>query len=155
MLSSLLAVSVPCAADETKQSKISADTAATSVEILGPSNAFLGLPLSRAYSSPLSAGPIFTSHFYDIQGPVPDLWAAPKSRTPGHTGPPASNVEVVLKGPLTEPADEGAPLRGKIWARGPAVLDPKGGWVELPDEASVATNGTFVVHPSEANAAKA
>lgn len=95
------------------------------------SHLLLGMPVSRLQDSPLSSGPILVSHFYDLQTPsIPDPQASPafSSSERSHTGPPAVNVEVVLKGDKVE-TEGGEPLEGQLWARGPSLLrrlDEKG-----------------------------
>jgi long-chain acyl-CoA synthetase len=88
------------------------------------SHLLLGMPVSRLQPSALSTGPIFVSHFYDLQTPsIPD----PKvpldftTRDRSHTGPPAVNVEVVLRGNKVE-SETSDPLEGELWARGPSIL---------------------------------
>lgn len=88
------------------------------------SHLLLGMPVSRLQDSPLSTGPIFVSHFHDLQTPsIPDPQASLdfSSSERSHTGPPAVNVEVVLKGENVESQD-GKPLEGHLWARGPSLL---------------------------------
>jgi len=88
------------------------------------SHLLLGMPISRLQQSALSTGPVFVSHFYDLQTPsIPDPMA-PLDFTSGersHTGPPAVNVEVVLKGGKVD-NETGEPLEGELWARGPCIL---------------------------------
>lgn len=92
------------------------------------SHILLGVFSSRLHSSPLSAGPIFASHLYDLQIPaIPDL-SVPldfRSGARAHTGPPAVNVEVLLKGAKME-TDGGEPIEGSLWARGPGMLEQLG-----------------------------
>ncbi|KAL1408830.1 hypothetical protein Q8F55_005644 [Vanrija albida] len=118
------------------------------------SAALLSLPISRVASSPLSTGPLFASHFYDLQSTqVPDVLKRVRGDDgPGHTGAPASNVEVLLKGAGTNTKETGdaSPYAGRLWVRGPPVLERLGessddGWVDVGVDAAVATNGTFVV----------
>jgi long-chain acyl-CoA synthetase len=88
------------------------------------SHVLLGMPVSRLQASPLSTGPIFVSHFYDLQTPtIPDPQASIDltSGERSHTGPPAVNVEVVLKGEKVETEGK-EPLEGRLWARGPSLL---------------------------------
>lgn len=113
------------------------------------SHAVLSLPLSRLTTSPYSSGPLFASHFYDLQSPVvPDVFApATTGGQKAHTGPPASNVEVVLRG-IVEPMVEEGEVAGRVWARGPTVLERAGqneGWSDTGFGAAVAPNGTFVL----------
>jgi long-chain acyl-CoA synthetase len=92
------------------------------------SHLLLGMPVSRLQPSTLSTGPIFVSHFYDLQTPSLPNPLAPLDFTSGersHTGPPAVNVEVVLKGSKVE-NETGAPLEGELWARGPSILQSLG-----------------------------
>ncbi|GMK53536.1 hypothetical protein CspeluHIS016_0101220 [Cutaneotrichosporon spelunceum] len=111
------------------------------------SHAVLSLPLTRLTVSPVSAGPLFASHFYDLQSPVvPDVYK-PTGGNKAHTGPPASNVEVVLRG-VHEPLAEEGEVAGRVWVRGPAVLERQGaveGWTDAGISAAVSPNGTFVV----------
>jgi hypothetical protein len=90
---------------------------------LSQSHLLLSLPLTRLTRSPYSTSPLFISHFYDLQYPLvaSDLSAA---TSPVHSGPPSTNVEVILRGDDVEGAFEGAKatVRGKVWARGPGVL---------------------------------
>ncbi|KAK4686758.1 hypothetical protein P7C73_g3360, partial [Tremellales sp. Uapishka_1] len=113
-----------------------------SMSLLSLSHLLLSLPVTRLFPSPYSASPIFVSHFYDLQSPLEDV----KS----HTGPPATNTEVLLKGPGTEKGQE---IEGRIWIRGPGVLERvppvEGGvvegWTDVEVDAKVQTNGTFIV----------
>lgn len=118
------------------------------------SHALLSLPLTRLHTSSLSTGPVFVSHFYDLQGPPVDILKRSVETEPAHSGPPAANVEVVLKGPKTEypekAENEAKPFEGRVWIRGPTVVEQAGviasnGWIETKDEAAVYTNGCFVV----------
>nr|XP_031862082.1 uncharacterized protein CI109_002495 [Kwoniella shandongensis]KAA5529154.1 hypothetical protein CI109_002495 [Kwoniella shandongensis] len=125
---------------------------------LGASHLLLSLPLTRLHPSVFSTGPVFCTHFYDLQSPgvshilkEVDLW---KSADKVHSGPPASNVEVRLKGEKVDEAfdAEGTAISGRIWIRGPGILeriDGKGedqeGWVDIGEHAKVQTNGTFIV----------
>ncbi len=112
------------------------------------SHAVLSLPLTRLTASPYSAGPVFASHFYDLQSPVvPDVFTPAAGGRKAHTGPPASNVEVLLRG-VDEPMPEEGEVAGRVWLRGPGVLDRPGavdGWSDAGISAAVAANGTFVV----------
>ncbi|KAL7423590.1 hypothetical protein Q5752_001170 [Cryptotrichosporon argae] len=130
-------------------------------EALARSHVLLSLPLTRLHPSAFSAGPVFVSHFNDVQSPVvPDLFrrvaaaAAPSDEKTAlaaraarvHCGPPASNIEVVLRAPSAGDAHH----RGRIWVRGPTVglragADEGDGWVDIGEDAEVQTNGTFVV----------
>ena len=86
------------------------------------------MPVSRLHPSSLSTGPIFVSHFYDLQTPSIPNPLAPLDFTSGersHTGPPAVNVEVVLKGSRVE-NETGDPLEGELWARGPSICQSLG-----------------------------
>ena len=96
-------------------------------ESLGLSHLLLSLPLTRLHSSPFSTGPVFVTHFYDLQSPVPDL-TLKFSSNKAHCGPPASNVEVLLKGSDVEgTGEEHGVLKGRVWIRGPSVLEHVGG----------------------------
>ncbi|WVW81314.1 hypothetical protein I302_103305 [Kwoniella bestiolae CBS 10118] len=137
-------------------------------DALGASHLLLSLPLTRLHPSPYSTGPVFVTHFYDLQSPgvghilkEVDMW---ESKTPSgkpeivHSGPPASNVEVILKGDEVEKGfkeDGDEPIDGKIWIRGPSVLErvdgargDENGWVDIGEYAKVQTNGTFIVDHS-------
>ncbi|WVR03122.1 hypothetical protein IAU60_000112 [Kwoniella sp. DSM 27419] len=125
---------------------------------LGASHLLLSLPLTRLHAAPYSTGPIFVTHFYDLQSPgvshilkEVDLW---KAADRVHSGPPASNVEVLLKGEGVDSAHDaqGRWIEGRVWIRGPSVLDVvsgrahgEDGWVETSDHAKVQPNGTFIV----------
>ncbi|WVQ82846.1 hypothetical protein IAT38_004981 [Cryptococcus sp. DSM 104549] len=132
---------------------------------LGASHLLLSLPLTRLHPSIYSTGPIFVTHFYDLQAPgvshilkEVDLW---KSADKVHSGPPASNVEVLLKGEHVdagheekgdEKSGEGKVIQGRVWVRGPSVLERvdgggviQEGWVDIEEGAKVQTNGTFIV----------
>ena len=94
------------------------------------SHILLSMPFTRLHSSPYSTGPIFVSHFYDLQTPfIPNLSGPVQYYSTGgdkaHTGPPATNVEVMLKGDKVAPAadDEGRALEGEVWVRGPSILE--------------------------------
>ncbi|WRT63250.1 uncharacterized protein IL334_000153 [Kwoniella shivajii] len=141
---------------------------------LGASHLLLSLPLTRLHSSPYSTGPVFVTHFYDLQSPgvshilkEVDLWEPKTSNENGkekldkvHSGPPASNIEVLLKGDKVDEAhdEEGRHIEGRVWIRGPGVLervDGSGqvieGWVDIGEHARVQTNGTFIIdHPASA-----
>lgn len=113
------------------------------------SHAVLALPLTRITISPYAAGPVFASHFYDLQSPVvPDVFApSPKTGVKAHTGAPGNNVEIVLRG-ISEPMAEEGEVAGHVWVRGPSVLDRQGskeGWSDAAFSAVVAPNGTFTV----------
>ncbi|BEJ13701.1 hypothetical protein CspHIS471_0308750 [Cutaneotrichosporon sp. HIS471] len=113
------------------------------------SHAVLSLPLTRLTISPYCAGPLFASHFYDLQSPVvPDVFAPVGGKAQkAHTGPPASNIEVLLRG-VDEPLPEEGEVTGRVWVRGPSVLARPGtveGWSDAGISTTVAGNGTFVV----------
>lgn len=111
------------------------------------SHLLLSMPITRLRDHPLSAGPIFNSHFYDLQVPShPVLSAVVPSHqgSPSHSGPPAANIEVKLAGPgvetssdaLTASGDDKAVrkdniLKGTVWVRGPAVLERVDGGGEI------------------------
>ncbi|ORX35025.1 hypothetical protein BD324DRAFT_609750 [Kockovaella imperatae] len=121
----------------------------------------LSLPISRVYATHLSTGPIFASHFYDVQSNGVHHTALLKPDKPSgvsedkekcHTGPPAANIEVLLKGPnsYVVEGDEGGKIRGSLWVRGPTILERVGGrivegWTNVEAQAEVQTNGTFLV----------
>ncbi|WVQ64344.1 uncharacterized protein L199_002506 [Kwoniella botswanensis] len=141
-------------------------------DALGASHLLLSLPLTRLHPSPYSTGPVFVTHFYDLQSPGVahilkgvDMWENKTStgeKEIVHSGPPASNVEVVLKGDRVDEGhkEEGGnePIKGRIWIRGPSVLDrvdreeererENDGWVDIGEYAKVQTNGTFIVDHS-------
>lgn len=134
------------------------------------SHILLGMPISRLHPSQFSTGPVLVSHFYDLQTPsIPDPRARLDFSSPerAHTGPPAVNVEVVLKGGKVH-TEGGEPLEGRLWARGPSILrssEYKGSngcaqilftaenvadisrWIDLGQVARVQTNGTFIIPP--------
>jgi long-chain acyl-CoA synthetase len=134
------------------------------------SHILLGMPISRLYPSHLSTGPVLVSHFYDLQTPsIPDPRTRLDFSSPerAHTGPPAVNVEVVLKGDKVH-TEGGEPLEGQLWARGPSILKSSENmgsdgcvrnsygaenvtdidrWVDLDQVARVQTNGTFIIPP--------
>jgi long-chain acyl-CoA synthetase len=84
------------------------------------------------YPSEYSAGPILSSHFYDVQSSASDLLDPPtEDGATAHAGAPVINVEVVVrdvdsqestKRPVEGSWDgsEGA-IQGSLWARGPAM----------------------------------
>lgn len=117
--------------------------------LLTPANALLGLPLVRVSSAQWAAGPLTATHYYDLQSPGGDI-ALPRPGGPvAASGPPANNVEILLKG-VAEPWPEQGKVAGHVWARGPSVLDILGvtdstGWVDTGLEGGVLPNGTFVI----------
>lgn len=92
------------------------------------SHVLLGVPTSRLHSSSRSAGPIFASHFYDLQISAVPNYLTPlafdsESENRAHTGPPAVNIEVKLVGQKVDSEVEGGePLEGRLWASGPGLL---------------------------------
>jgi long-chain acyl-CoA synthetase len=102
---------------------------APSDSVIAWSNALLSIPTARMHSSDLSAGPVLSTHFYDIQS-SPKYISTPPTESGGgsHTGAPVVNVEVVLKGVEealeSEKGKQGEgssePIKGRLWARGPA-----------------------------------
>jgi hypothetical protein len=65
------------------------------------------MPFTRLTTSKLSTGPIFVSHFNDLQvGGLKDQKM--------HTGAPGSNAEVLLKGDEVEVVETGGDPRGKV-----------------------------------------
>ncbi|WVQ72284.1 hypothetical protein IAR50_001834 [Cryptococcus sp. DSM 104548] len=128
---------------------------------LGASHLLLSLPITRLHPSIYSAGPVFASHFYDLQSPGVnhilkdvDLWESPSSGDKSHSGPPSSNLEVLLKGEGIDEAhdEQGRCLEGRVYLRGPTVLERvdggakiEEGWVDIGEHAKVQTNGTFIV----------
>jgi long-chain acyl-CoA synthetase len=133
-------------------------------DILGMSHVLLGLPLIRLHPSFYSTGPVFVSHYYDVQSQTDwaNLWHSTWSKLEdeveriegkgadtteekkrAHVGPPASNVEVVLRGvgqgwDAQDGAGAGAgagtktkggkdaPIKGEVWVRGPGVVSRLG-----------------------------
>ncbi|UOH79436.1 hypothetical protein LQV05_000441 [Cryptococcus neoformans] len=132
---------------------------APSPTALGASHLLLSLPLTRLHPSLYSSGPVFVSHFYDLQSPGVnhvlkqiDMW---ESAEKAHSGPPASNVEVILKGEgVDEAHDKGGKwIEGRVFIRGPSILERvdgggrvHDGWVDTGEHAKVLTNGTFIVN---------
>ncbi|WWC67281.1 uncharacterized protein I206_101189 [Kwoniella pini CBS 10737] len=139
-------------------------------DALASSHLLLSLPLTRLHPSPFSTGPVFVTHFYDLQSPgvghvlkEVDMWDGASVHHSGgsekvHSGPPASNIEILLKGDKVNEVyeeEEGRPIHGSIFIRGPSVLervDDKGrdvdGWVNIGENAKVQTNGTFIIDHS-------
>jgi len=71
----------------------------------------LSMSFTRLTTSKLSTGPIFVSHFNDLQvGGLKDQRM--------HTGAPGSNVEVLLKGDGVEAVETGGDPQGKVRALG-------------------------------------
>jgi long-chain acyl-CoA synthetase len=93
------------------------------------SHLLLGVPTSRLHPSARSAGPIFASHFYDLQIPAVPNYLAPltfesDAAERAHTGPPAVNIEVKLVGKKVDSEIQGGePLEGQLWAGGPGLLE--------------------------------
>ncbi|TYJ57458.1 hypothetical protein B9479_001775 [Cryptococcus floricola] len=128
---------------------------------LGASHLLLSLPFTRLHPSIYSTGPVFASHFYDLQSPGVnhilkdvDLWESPASGDKSHSGPPSSNLEVLLKGEGIDKAhdENGKWLEGRIYLRGPTVLERvdggakiEEGWVDIGEHAKAQSNGTFIV----------
>lgn len=131
---------------------------APSPTALGASHLLLSLPLTRLHPSLYSSGPVFVSHFYDLQSPgvnhvlkQVDMW---ESTEKSHSGPPSSNLEVMLKGEgVDEAHGKGSKsIEGRVFIRGPSVLERvdgggrvQDGWVDTGEHAKVQTNGTFIV----------
>jgi len=69
------------------------------------------------------------THFNDLQTPsLPDLLQLDfRGSERAHVGPPASNVEVVLKGSEEEFTKVEDLQTGRIWARGPGIAERIGG----------------------------
>jgi long-chain acyl-CoA synthetase len=65
------------------------------------------MPFTRLTTSKLSTGPIFVSHFNDLQ-----VGGAEDEKM--HTGPPGSNVEVLIKGDGVEVVEIGGDPSGKV-----------------------------------------
>lgn len=114
------------------------------------SHVLLGVPTSRLHPSPRSAGPVFASHFYDLQIPtVPNYLtplvfdSAPAERA--HTGPPAVNIEIKLAGEMIElemeEGGEGDTLEGGLFGGGPGLL-------QLANGDSFAANRQVAPHSS-------
>jgi long-chain acyl-CoA synthetase len=93
------------------------------------SHLLLSLPLTRLHPSPYSAGPVFVSHYYDIQSAqIPSAYldkvftsTIQQGEKKAHVGAPGSNVEVKLVGEGVEGAEEGGEKSGRVWVRGPAI----------------------------------
>ena len=66
----------------------------------------LSMPFTRMYITPLSTGPILVSHFNDLQSEGLDGNM--------HSGAPASNVEVMLKGQDVEQIETGGDPTGQV-----------------------------------------
>lgn len=113
------------------------------------------MPITRLTTHGNAASQLFVSHFLDVQdlpsqgqmlpqghvdGAREFAFTPTSSSSPGnnggrggregaHTGPPSSNVEILLKG-LDEEAMAGAAagqaplIEGEVWARGPGVVSP-------------------------------
>lgn len=112
---------------------------APSPTALGASHLLLSLPLTRLHPSLYSSGPVFVSHFYDLQSPgvnhvlkQVDMW---ESTEKSHSGPPASNVEVMLKGEdVDEAHDRGDKwIEGRVFIRGPSILERVDGGGRVQD----------------------
>lgn len=117
--------------------------------LLTPANALLALPLVRVSGSQWAAGPLTATHFYDLQSPGGEIALPRPGGAVAPSGPPANNVEILLKG-TPEPWPEAGAVNGKVWARGPSVLEIVGvtdnsGWVDTGLEGGVLPNGTFVI----------
>lgn len=76
----------------------------------------LSMPFTRMYATPLSAGPILVSHFNDLQ-------SEGKEGTM-HSGAPASNVEVMLKGEDVERVETGGDPVGQVIPRSDYPKEP-------------------------------
>jgi long-chain acyl-CoA synthetase len=142
-LRSLIVIGGRCQLDISDISAVTADNVdAPSSSAVAWSTALLSLPTSRLFSSPFSAGPVLSSHFYDIQS-LPSYLLSPPSAEgdASHTGAPGCNVEVVLRGVVDinkegrgrpkEGTGDGseAAMEGTLYARGPgmgAVLGQEG-----------------------------
>lgn len=117
--------------------------------LLTPAAALFGLPLVRVTSSQWASGPVTATHFYDLQSPGGDIALPRPGGAIAPSGPPANNVEIVLKG-VAEPWPETGKVRGHVWVRGPSVLEIVGvtgndGWVDTGIDGGVLPNGTFVM----------
>lgn len=125
-------------------------------------------------STQRSAGPIVSTHFYDLQCSTAYLASEPCIDGPrSHIGAPTINIEVVLRGigEVSHDAEKGetqsrsttvAPpgygadeaIRGKLYARGPAFGAPAerradaDTWHDVGVIAAVQTNGTFCIDSS-------
>ena len=92
------------------------------------SHVLLGVPTSRLHPSSRSAGPVFASHFYDLQIPsvpnylTPLAFDGPPSER-AHTGPPAVNIEVKLAGQKVDAEiEQGETLEGGLFGGGGGLL---------------------------------
>ena len=113
----------------------------------------------NAFTHPLVAGPILSSHSLDLQDfPAQDIASA-------HVGPPTINVEARLLGVSDAAIEKGADPEGALVVRGPPVgkllgedyVDiPSGGnsptsseddegWVGIGARARVQPNGSFLI----------
>lgn len=74
----------------------------------------LSVPFIRMHTHSRCSGPIFASHALDLQ--TMPAFADPTWAEQGkmHTGGPASNVEVVLKGPEVERLEKGLDPIGQV-----------------------------------------
>jgi hypothetical protein len=120
----------------------------------------LSVPISQNFTSVNSTGPVFSTHLLDLRT------TAVANQNISHVGPPASNIEVKLKGDVSEKGDPS----GRLYARGPGVLNEKGtsadglvlsggcslglvsltfvdysSWVDMKAEALVQPDGTFAL----------
>jgi len=118
----------------------------------------LSVAVSRIFVSPYSTGPILATHLYDLRPTVLSrtIGSLPVDSIP-HLGPPASNVEVVLKGDQVERVEEGHDPVGELCVRGPAIVKPvvssgvgADNWMDLGVQATARADGTFVIIPQGA-----
>lgn len=117
--------------------------------LLTPAAALFALPLMRVTSSQWASGPLTATHFYDLQSPGGDIALPRPGGAVAPAGPPANNVELLLKG-VAEPWPETGKAAGHVWARGPSVFEILGvtgpqGWVDTGIDGGVLPNGTFVM----------
>jgi long-chain acyl-CoA synthetase len=85
----------------------------------------LSVAASRMFASSYSTGPILATHLYDLRPTVLSrtIGSLPVDSIP-HLGPPASNIEVMLKGDEVERVEEGQDPVGELFARGPVIVKP-------------------------------
>lgn len=72
------------------------------------------MPFTRLHSSTVSAGPVFASHFLDLQNLPIFAPSGSEKQEKMHTGAPSTNVEVVLKGEGVEAVESGGDPVGQV-----------------------------------------
>ncbi|KAF8634354.1 hypothetical protein AX15_000965 [Amanita polypyramis BW_CC] len=98
----------------------------------------LSVPLISCFTHAVVAGPVLSSHAYDLQ-------ALPVSGK-AHVGPPSVNVEVKLTGVDDEAVEKGGDPVGMAVVRGPSVGAVDGledGWAATGTRFRVQANGAF------------